>query len=227
MKADLDYRLSDPNNRKNQALGLLATGSFISPTSVNTYGAFFERASSVVNSWLSDDDGKLNIGLNYVNGVRDPYAETNSSIGLTLNTQINDRITVNGQLGVPVGGVNESVIAGNVEMQLRLNDDGSLKARVFNRENDINFLGEGIGYTQGVGLTYSVGFNTLRELYTKVFSAKAEKDKNKNSTNDIPDSDFSEEYIKFMEDKNKKKTNNEDEEPDKVPDPYDMQDSTP
>ncbi|RYJ42500.1 DUF490 domain containing protein [Flavobacterium beibuense] len=227
MKADLDYRLSDPNNRKNQALGLLATGSFISPTSVNTYGAFFERASSVVNSWLSDDDGKLNIGLNYVNGVRDPYAETNSSIGLTLNTEINDRITVNGQLGVPVGGVNESVIAGNVEMQLRLNDDGSLKARVFNRENDINFLGEGIGYTQGVGLTYSVGFNTLRELYNKVFSAKAEKDKNKNSTNDIPDSDFSEEYIKFMEDKNKKKTNDEDEEPDKVPDPYDMQDSTP
>ncbi len=219
MKSDLDYRLSDPNTRQNQALALLATGSFISPNSVNPYGAFVERANSLFNDLLSDDDGKLDVGVNYIQAERNPYVETNSQIGVTLSSQINDRITVNGQLGVPVGGVNESVIVGNVEIQLRLNEDGSLKARVFNRENDINFLGEGIGYTQGVGLTYSVGFNTFKELLRKIVS-KAQKDaKNTNNTNDIPDTDFSAEYIKFMEERNKKKTDtNEDEsEPERIP----------
>ncbi|WP_330443602.1 translocation/assembly module TamB domain-containing protein [Flavobacterium sp. C4GT6] len=224
MKADLDYRLSDPNNRKTQALGLLTTGSFISPSSVNAYGALTETASGMFSNLFKEDDSKINVDFRYNGAERNPYADTYSTLGLTLNSQINDRITINGQLGVPVGGVNESVIAGNVEVQLRLNDDGSLKARVFNRENDINFLGEGIGYTQGVGISYSVGFNTFSELWKKIFSPEVKKSGDDNNSNDIPDSEMSPEYIQFINDrdKNKKKTNVEEKEPERVPDPYGM-----
>lgn len=217
MKSDLDYRLSDPNTRQNQALALLATGSFISPNSVNPYGAFVERANSLFNDLISDEDGKVDVGLNYVQAERNPYVETNSQIGVTLSSEINDRITINGQLGVPVGGVNESVIVGNVEIQYRMNDDGSLKSRVFNRENDINFLGEGIGYTQGVGVTYTVGFNTFSELWKKIFSKIDKEAAENNNNSDIPDSEFSPEYIKFMENRNKKKKDNEEEEPERIP----------
>lgn len=218
LKADLEYRLSDMSTRQTQALSLLSTGSFISPNNANTavYGSLFERANSLFNDLFADEDGKVKVGFNYVQADKNPYVETTSQVGLTLSSQINDRITVNGQLGVPVGGLNESVIVGNVAVEMRLNDDGSLKGRVFNRENDINFLGEGIGYTQGIGLTYEVDFDTLRELMQKIFNKT--KAANVDTTgNDIPDSDLSPEFIKFAESRNKKKTNPKQKEPEKIP----------
>lgn len=221
LKSDLEYKLSDMNSRQNQALSLLSTGSFISPNSMDAgsavAGNLFERASSLVNDIFSEDgaDNKINVGFNYTTGVRNPYAETNSQVGLTVSSQINDRISVNGQVGVPIGGVNESMIVGNVEAQIRLNDDNTFKGRVFNRENDINFLGEGINYTQGLGLTYEVDFDTLHELWRKLFAG--EKEEVGSDSDQIPDSDLSPEYIKFMETRNKKKTNTPQKEPEKIP----------
>lgn len=221
LKSDLEYRLSDMDTRQTQALALLSTGSFISPTNANTavYGSLFERASSLLNDILSDDESKLRIGVNYVQADRNPYVETNSQVGVTLSSQISDRITVNGQLGVPVGGMNESVIVGNIEAQYRLNDDGTLKARVFNRENDINFLGEGIGYTQGIGLTYEVDFDTLKELWYKIFKeAKLKQSTDDgNGNTDIPDSELSPDFIKWAESRNKKKTDSEENQPEQIP----------
>jgi hypothetical protein len=64
------------------------------------------------------------------------------------------------------------VIAGDVEINFLLNDDGTLTANVFNRENSIRNFGEVIGYTQGVGLSYSVDFDTFKELIQKFFNKK-------------------------------------------------------
>ncbi len=47
-----------------------------------------------------------------------------------------------------------------------------LNAHVFNRENDINYVGEGIGYTQGLGITYNVEFDTFKEMMQKIFNSK-------------------------------------------------------
>ena len=222
MKSDLDYKLQDANEREKQAFALLSSGTFTSPTSNSVsnavVGSLFERASSLFNDVVGDDDGKVNVGVSYMQAERNPYLETTSQLGVTVNTQISDKITVNGQLGVPVGGVsNESAIVGNVEAQMRLNEDGTFKARVFNRENDVNYLGEGINYTQGIGLTYSVNFNTMRELWRKILGRKEEVEVDNNNPHEVPDSDFSPEYIKFMESRNKKKTNSNESEPVRVP----------
>jgi len=106
---------------------------------------------------------------------------------------------------------------GNVEMQVRLNDENTLKGRVFNRESDIIFIGEGIGYTQGVGLSYEVDFNTLRELMQRIFGNKEEEEEDADTPNDIPDSDLSPEFIDFVESRNKKKTNTEEKKPEPIP----------
>ena len=218
LKSDLEYRLSDLDMRQTQALSLLSTGGFTSTSNANTavYGSLFERASSMFNDLFSDGDSKINIGLNYVQANKNPYVETNSQVGVTVSSQINNRITINGQLGVPVGGVNESAIVGNVEAQFRLNEDNTFRSRVFNRENDINFLGEGIGYTQGIGLTYELDFDTLSELYRKIFK-KAETEAANSQGTDIPDSELSPEFIKFAESRNKKKTTTEEKPPEQIP----------
>jgi hypothetical protein len=216
LKSDLEYRLSDMDTRKTQALALLSSGGFISPTNANTavYGSLFEKAGTLLSDLFSDGNSNINIGLNYVQGSKNPYMDTNSQVGLTLSSQINDRISINGVVGVPVGGVNESAIVGNVEAQIRINDDGTLKLRVFNRENDINFVGEGIGYTQGVGLTYEVDFDTMKELINKIFKkVKVEETDDNNNGTDIPDSELMPDYMQFNESRKKKPAT----EPEKIP----------
>ena len=52
----------------------------------------------------------------------------------------------------------------------KTNEEGTLSAKFFNRENEIQaFLGDRQGYTQGVGLSYEVDFNSFKELMRKMF----------------------------------------------------------
>ena len=44
--------------------------------------------------------------------------------------------------------------------------------KFFNRENSIQNFGEQIGYTQGVGLSYNIVFDNLKELFNELFSNK-------------------------------------------------------
>jgi hypothetical protein len=209
LRSELEYKLSDNDVRQTQAIYLLSSGSFLSDKGVDEYaitGNLFERAGTLFSDLFDDQDGKFKVGLNYVQAdKRNSLQQTEGRVGFTVSTQISDKITINGKLGVPVGGVNESVIVGDVEVQLRLNEDGSLKARVFNRENDINYIGEGIGYTQGVGISYEVDFNTFKELISKIIKSKKDKEKDKKDSQDeAPDSDLSPEFIQFTEKRQRK-----------------------
>ena len=69
-------------------------------------------------------------------------------------------------------GVEQTLIVGNVQIDFILNDEGSLKAKVFNKENEFRYIGDELGYTQGVGLSYDVDFNTFRQLIRKITSQK-------------------------------------------------------
>ncbi|MEC4114078.1 translocation/assembly module TamB domain-containing protein [Myroides pelagicus] len=216
VRSELDYKLNDRDTRERQAMALLATGAFFSSdnSSSSLAGSLFERASSIFDDIFSDEDDKFKVGLNYAQGERNPYTQTEGRLGVTFSTKVNDRISVNGKLGVPVGGEEQSVIVGDIEMLLRLNEDGTLNARFFNRENDINYLGEGIGYTQGVGLTYEVDFDTFKELIAKVLGQadkrakqKAKSDENDtNRSEELPDSDFNRDFIRFYEQRNRSKS---------------------
>jgi hypothetical protein len=188
VKSELNYRLDSREERENQALFLLATGSFNRGFSdVNFSGTITERLNGLINGFFSNGDNKLNIGINYEAGQNRPDYQTDDRFGLTLQTKLSDRILINGKVGVPVGGATESVIAGDVQIDFLLNEEGTLSAKVFNRENSIRNFGEEIGYTQGLGLTYTVDFDTFGELLRKIFSPKKEdeeenEDKNESST---------------------------------------------
>ena len=105
---------------------------------------------------------------NYQIGENNPDFESNDELGVTMTTKLSDDILINGKLGVPIGGVTESVIAGDFEIELKLNEDRTLTMKIFNRENTIRNLGEQIGYTQGVGISYKVEFNSFKKLLNKL-----------------------------------------------------------
>ncbi|MGA9589482.1 MAG: translocation/assembly module TamB domain-containing protein, partial [Salegentibacter sp.] len=179
VRSELEYRMDDRASKELQALFLVTQGSFYSEFGLRQNaitGTLAERASSIVNDIFADDEGKFQVGVNYVQGDHTPDQQTVDRFGLTLSTQISDRVLINGQVGVPIGGVTESVIIGDVEIDFLLNEDGTLRAKVFNRENNIQFIGEEIGFTQGVGLSYSVDFDTFKELLRKIMNTELSTD---------------------------------------------------
>jgi hypothetical protein len=114
------------------------------------------------------------VGIDYLQGDKSALLDiaTEDRLGFTLSTKISDRILLNGKIGVPVGGVEQTLIVGNIQIDFILNDEGSLRAKVFNKENEFRYIGDELGYTQGVGLSYDVDFNTFKDLIQKVVASQ-------------------------------------------------------
>ncbi|WP_346883425.1 translocation/assembly module TamB domain-containing protein [uncultured Algibacter sp.] len=178
IKSELQYRLESEDDRENQALYLISTGSFsTSLNEVNFSGTIAERLNGIIGGIFGSGDSKLNLNPYFEAGQNRTDYQTDNRVGVTLQTQISDRVLINGKVGVPVGGATETVIAGDVEIDFLLNTEGTLTAKVFNRENSIRNFGDAIGYTQGVGISYNVDFDTFKELLQKLFK-KSKKIKN-------------------------------------------------
>ena len=206
LKSEIQYKLDDKDTRQTQALYLLSTGSFLSQEGVNQSqlsNNLFEKASSLFKDIFSSDNDKISIAPEYIVADRTPGQQTDGRLGVTVSSKINDKITVNGKVGVPVGGITETAIVGDLEVQYRVNKDGTLNLHVFNKENDINYIGQGIGYTQGIGMSYEVDFDTFKELVNKIFK-NAKLEKVSSTTNQEHDSGLSPDDIQ-IKDKNQKK----------------------
>jgi len=207
VKSELDYRLSSKDERDNQALIFLATGGFSSSLGgANFTGTISERLTGIVNNLFGTNNGNLDVGIDLELGQDTPELQTNNKVGVTLQTKISDKILVNGKVGVPFGSASQTVISGDVQIDLLLNEDGTLKAKVFNRENSIRNFGEEIGYTQGVGLSYNVEFDTFKELLQIIFSGKNKKDekaKNKSQKKESDDEKMMPNYMTMKKKKTK------------------------
>ena len=219
LKSEIQYKLDDKDVRQTQALYLLSTGSFMSTDGFSQgdlSGTFAETASSLLGGIIKSDNDKFNVGLNYISADKRIGQEADGQFVATVSSQVNERITINGKVGVPVGGINESAIVGDIEVQYRINEDGTANLRLFNKENDISYVGQGIGYTQGVGISYEVDFDTFSELVNKIFKNHKLERAIKNSSDDYQDSNLNPDYINFSNkkesEKNKKKSEDKKEE---------------
>ncbi len=64
--------------------------------------------------------------MNVITADRRAGRETDGRFVATVSSQLNERITFNGKVGVPFGGVNESAVIGDVEILYRVNQAGIL-----------------------------------------------------------------------------------------------------
>ncbi|WP_289644537.1 translocation/assembly module TamB domain-containing protein [Maribacter aestuarii] len=175
VQSELEYKLQDPTVEEKNAIFLLAQGTFVNDQNgINQQaitGNLVQSASGILNSILSGGNDKLNFGLSYEQGALNTDIETDDRIGVTVSTQISDRVLFNGKVGVPVGGASETLVAGDFEIQVILNEEGTLSAKFFSRQSEIQaFLPDQQGSTQGAGLSYQVDFNSFKELFKKIFN---------------------------------------------------------
>ena len=181
IKSELDYYLVDKEKTQKQAISLLYQGTFIDEISLSSVSSqaitnnLFQKASGIIDDIFTSSDDKMNVGINYLKGDKNAASSllNRDRLGLTLKTEISEKILINGKIGVPVGGVEENVIIGDVQIEFLLNDEGNLRARIFNKENEYQYFANDIGYTQGMGISYELDFDSFKELFKKI-----SKDKN-------------------------------------------------
>ena len=159
-----------------QFISLLALGTFTNPDKVNfdANTTLTNTASSAIaaafSNLLNSPDSKFQLGLGYQQGASGNDIErlnTDNQVDVSLSTQVSNRIIINGKVGVPVGTKTQSSVVGEVKVEVLLNEEGNFRGIIFNRQNEIQYSTEEEGYTQGVGLTYQVNFNTLSALLKK------------------------------------------------------------
>ena len=177
LRSQVDYALSDPDKKTLQVLSLLSFGNFINENDYNlgvqaAEGAvktISERGLNILNALIGQDD-KFQVNLNYSGGENDVNRNviTDPQVGLSLVTKINKRVYINGKVAVPVGRYTKSSIVGDVELEVYMDEKGNLVFRVFNKQTELEYIGQQEGYTQGIGISYQIDFDTFKDILTKL-----------------------------------------------------------
>ena len=127
-----------------------------------------EMLSNQLSNWISQWSKTFDIGLNYRPGSKEEL--TSDQYELALSTQLfNDRVTINGNVGTGTGNTS-GTIAGDFNMDVKLNKSGKLRFKAFARSNDEmnNIQTDQNQYTTGAGLLYREEFNNFYDLLHKV-----------------------------------------------------------
>ncbi len=172
-KAQLANLTQDEINK--QLLYLLILNRFYNPNAANTIGSDMgsttnafgvtssELLSNQLSNWLSQISNDFDIGFNYRPGTD----VSGQELEVALSTQIlNDRVLINGNVGIGENKATTSNLVGDIEVQLKVNKKGSFRLKGFTRAND-DLEAEFGPYTNGVGIFYTEEFNTFGELMTK------------------------------------------------------------
>ena len=188
----LVYSVIDTTNQAimaQQVFSLMVLGSFAytAGSNISRFGttAGYSMITNQLSSWLSQISNDFDIGINYT-----PNDQlTNEELEVALSTQLfDDRLTIEGNFGVIRGdrsdADNANNIVGDVDLTFRLTKRLSLKA--YNHTNIKNnyyyYSFENYSdFTQGVGISFSQSFDSLREVFT---IHKKNKDKKLKANNE-------------------------------------------
>jgi len=209
--SELEFALSSDKNT--QFVSLLVTGSFYNESDFGAnsssalYGTGVEMLTNAFDNIFNDSDSKFKLKPVYTVGENnkvDSY-DISDQIALDMDYQVNDRIIINGKVGVPLGAEEDVSIIGEVNVEFLMNESGTFRSSVFNRQNDIQYSNDEEGYTQGVGLSYQIDFDNGKELLEKL-SLKKKVVTDTINGNKVIDTILNQKLINF---KNKKKQKNE------------------
>ena len=216
--SELAFKLNNDNlNSKTvQFISLLISGSFYneSDLSVNSntalYGTGFDILSNAFDNIFNQGNNRFKLRPEYTVGERGKVDNLNieDQLAIGLDYQLNDRIIINGKVGVPMGANNQTNIIGEVNVEFLLNEEGTLRSSIFNRQNEIQYSNEEEGYTQGVGLSYQIDFDNGRELLQKLGLRKKKLTDSINGSKPLDTIEKIDWILKFK-DKNKKNDKNE------------------
>lgn len=183
-------QLSDKDKMYRQVFSILAFNQFAPAEGLDVStgsGAdlAFSALATQAAGYLNQVTGEYEVSLGYREGTQNnPEApvQQQSEVEVGVSKRFfDDRITVNGTVGVAVGdnenantgaGTGQRQVAGDFEVEYNVTDDGRIRAKVFNRSvEDYYRLGQQ-NYEQGIGVYYRMDFETWDEFVQRVLHPK-------------------------------------------------------
>jgi hypothetical protein len=140
--------------------------------------------SSQLNRMINSAFGQTNMtfNLNYQNSSYD--ATTPGEWGVAMSGQFfNNRLTVNGNVGsrenLTAGSSNQFI--GEFDADLKFKNSEKWRWKFFNRANDNRYLKSALN-TQGAGISFKEDYNTIGELFRKMFGTRKDTTTTKKKT---------------------------------------------
>lgn len=184
-KALIESALSTEDNINKQFLSLLVIGSFytFNPTEPGPQGGVSQQSnnnltmglnnslsellSNQLSNWVSQLSKSFDIGFNYRPGTSDKL--NSDQYELAVSTQLlDDRVSINGNMNYG-NRSNSSAIAGDFNIDIKLNKSGKLRFKAFARSNDeIITTTSQQTYTTGAGIVYREDFNNFKDLMHRI-----------------------------------------------------------
>lgn len=182
-KALLAQLTSDKDELNRQFFSLLLWKKFqpMKGSSRASGGAALDLASNQINSLLSQvsQDYKLNVDMN-----SDANGGSEYAFGVEKGF-LDDQLVISGSFGTrnsASGEHTQSSLIGDIEIEYKLNKDGTFRINVFNESNDNRALQSNNRgqFKQGVGIYYKESFNTFKDFkllqqFFDIFRSKKNK----------------------------------------------------
>ena len=183
----LANRMSNEDEKMNQASFLLVLGRFgteellSAGTATNAATASaFELLSKQVSNLLSSLIPGLELNASYLQATNQ---NTQSDLIQTqANLAVNERLTINGAVGTPLGSEYNEPVTMQVELgyDISKNADGGLILKGFSRPTTLGIENFNVNSTYaqsyGVGVVYNRSFNNFRELFKRKKEEKPEEE---------------------------------------------------
>lgn len=178
IQAEVDAALSTEDRIQRQFIYLLVASSFLpsEESGVSTGGSdvLYSNVSSIMAGQLNNIFEKLDIPVDLGLGFKSTQAGDNL-FDVAVSTQLfNNRVVVNGTVGnrEQLGGTAASEVAGDIDIEIKLNRSGSLRLNLFTHSADqlSSYLDN--SQRHGGGIAYQMEFNTFAQLWRELFTPR-------------------------------------------------------
>ena len=181
-QAQVDAALNTVDKVQKQFVYLLLAGNFLpaEESGVTTGGtdALFSNVSSIMSNQINNIFQKLNIPLDM--GLNYQTTQTGSNLfDVALSTQLfNNRVIVNGTVGNKqmLGGTTTNEVAGDIDIEIKLNRSGSLRVKLFSHSADIYTSYLDNSQRHGGGFSYQRDFNSFLHLLKMIFTKREKRE---------------------------------------------------
>ena len=177
VQSQVDGALNSVDKVQKQFVYLLLAGNFLpteeSGITTNGTDVLVSNVSSIMTGQLNNIFQKLNIPLDL--GLNYQSTQTGSNLfDVAVSTQLfNNRVLVNGTVGnKEVLGTTTNEVAGDIDIEIKLNRSGSLRLNIFSHSADIYTSYLDNSQRNGAGIAYQREFNSFRQFFRELFSSR-------------------------------------------------------
>ena len=182
VQGQVESALNSEDKVQKQFVYLLIAGNFLpteeSGVTTNGSDVLFSNVSSIMSGQLNNIFQKLDIPLDLGLNYQTTQAGRNL-FDVAVSTQLfNNRVIVNGTVGNKqlAGGVTTSEVAGDLDIEIKLNRSGSLRLSLFSHSADQFTYYLDNSQRNGGGIAFQREFNSFGQFFREFFAGRKKRE---------------------------------------------------